>query len=180
MGQFLSLLRFFVVNTVYSKLRDNFQACYCSCRAADGINEVRAACRLHVRLVTESMLSSSVTVRLRNVRQSSFLSPLYHLFVGALASVMATTEDNVFVLSVVDDDDVTPHDVIMNVTFSVRRATGARGDAFHTARYLRERVYLQRALLTKLSTLEVPAYSCYSCYFSCFSYSCYSSYFSVF
>ena len=108
------------------------------------------------------MLSSSVTVRLRNVRQASFLSPLYHLFVGALASVMATTEDNVFVLSVVDDDDVTPHDVIMNVTFSVRRATGARGDAFHSARYLRERVYLQRALLTKLSTLEVPASSCYS------------------
>ena len=45
---------------------------------------------------------------------------------------------------------------ILNVTLAVRRYVDRSGrDVFHSARFLREKIYLQRDLLAKLSTLEV-------------------------
>jgi len=125
----------------------------------DGINEVRAVCRLSVRLVTEAMLTNSITVRLNNLRQSAFLSALYHLFVGALASIIPTTEDSIYVLNILDDHDVAEM-MILNVTFSVLQRTERGQDIFYSARFLREKVYLQRMLLAKLSTLEVLLKKC--------------------
>jgi len=112
-------------------------------------------CRLYVRLITDDMLSNSVTVRLNNVNRATFLSPLYHLFVSAVAGVVPTTEDSVYMLSILDDTEVVGRRVL-NVSFSVRRKVDRLGkDIFYHPQFLREKVYLQRALLTKLSTLEV-------------------------
>ena len=119
----------------------------------DGINEVKATCRLFVRLVTEDMLYTSVTLRLNAITQTAFLSPLYHRFVAALASIIPTTEDNIYVINVNDDTDVS--DKILNVSFSVRQKVENNRDVFYSPQFLRERVYLQRTLLAKLSTLEV-------------------------
>lgn len=122
-------------------------------RHVDGINEVRAICRLYVHLVTEDMLTNSITVRLQNIRQSAFLSPLYNLFVSSLAIIIPTTEDNIFIIGVLDDTDV--QEVILNVTFSVRQKVEHGQDVFYSQQFLREKVYLQRLLLAKLSNLEV-------------------------
>lgn len=59
---------------------------------ADGVNEVTSVCRLYVRLVTDDLLAHSVTVRLDNIDRHAFLSPLYHLFVAAVAGVVPATE----------------------------------------------------------------------------------------
>jgi hypothetical protein len=101
------------------------------------------------------MLGNSITVRLNNVNRATFLSPLYHLFVSAVAGVVPTTEDSVFVISIIDDTEVVGRR-ILNVSFAVRRRVDRMGkDVFYNSQFLREKVYLQRALLTKLSTLEV-------------------------
>lgn len=119
----------------------------------DGINEVKATCRLFVRLITQEMLFNSITIRLQDISQEAFLSPLYQRFTAALASIIPTSEDNVFLINVQDDTDVM--EPILNVSFSVRRTVENNRDVFYTQQYLRERVYLQRILLARLSTLEV-------------------------
>ena len=112
-------------------------------------------CRLYVRLVSDDMLASSVTIRLDNIDRQAFLSPLYHLFVSAVAGVVPATADSVFVIGVLDDAEVVGRRVL-NVTLAVRRLVDRHGrDVFHSARFLREKIYLQRQLLAKLSTLEV-------------------------
>jgi len=122
---------------------------------SDGVNEVTAVCRLYVRLVIDDMLANSVTVRLDDINRDAFLSPLYHLFVSAVAGVVPTTEDCIFVVGVLDDTEVVGRH-ILNVTLAVRRIVDRAGrDVFYSARHLREKIYLQRELLAKLSTLEV-------------------------
>ena len=67
----------------------------------DGINEVVRTCRLFVRLVTEEMLTNSTTVRLNNVDTRTFLSQLlYDMFVSALAVIIPTSEQNVYVINI--------------------------------------------------------------------------------
>ncbi len=124
---------------------------------SDGINEVKATCRLFVRLVTEDMLFNSITIRLNDISQEAFLSPLYHRFVSAIASIIPTTEDNVYIINVQDDTDVAER--ILNISFSVRHSMHNNMDVFYPQQFLRERVYLQRTLLAKLSTLEVSTHS---------------------
>lgn len=127
----------------------------------DGINEARARCRLYVRPVTEDMLNHSVTVGVGRMHRSAFLSPLIDLFVGAVAAAVPTVEENVFVVGVRDDDEVraleggAPGTRVLNVSFSVRRATEYGGrEVFYDARFLKERFYLQRSLMARLSTLD--------------------------
>ena len=120
---------------------------------SDGINEVKATCRLFVRLVTEDMLFNSITIRLNQLHQEAFLSPLYERFISALASIIPTPEENVYIINIQDDTDV--HEQILNVSFSVRQALTHNKDVFYSQQFLRERVYLQRTLLARLSTLEV-------------------------
>ena len=122
---------------------------------SDGVNEVTAECHLYVCLVTDDMLANSVTLRLDNINRDALLSPLYQLLVSALAGVVPTTEDSVFVIGVLDDTEVVGRHIV-NVTLAVRRLVDRTGrDVFYAARFLREKVYLQRELLAKLSTLEV-------------------------
>ncbi|ELT95736.1 hypothetical protein CAPTEDRAFT_182594 [Capitella teleta] len=117
---------------------------------SDGINSVSAQCQLFVRLVSQDMLYSSITLRLNDISRSAFLSPLYQLFVSALSSVLPTSVDNIIMFDVTQDQAQT-----LNVSFSVRERVDQSRDVWMSPQYLRERIYLQRMLLNKLSTLEV-------------------------
>ncbi|XP_062576129.1 cadherin EGF LAG seven-pass G-type receptor 2-like isoform X1 [Saccostrea cucullata] len=118
-------------------------------KVSDGMNEKRATCRLYVRLVTKEMLEKSVTIRLNNITQNTFLSPLYKFFVDALASVLKTEEKNIYVINVENDTDVSA--TVLNVSVAVRKADGS----FYDAEVLKEQIYLQRIRLAELSTLQV-------------------------
>ena len=128
--------------------------CFFLC-VLDGINEVKATCRLFVRLVTEEMLNNSITVRLDAMDQRTFLSGLYDLLIVGLASIIPTPVHNVYIVNVQDDTDVP--DQILNVSISVRRTTENRKDVFFTPQFLREQVYLHRMLLRKLATVQVSS-----------------------
>ncbi|XP_073973404.1 protocadherin-like wing polarity protein stan isoform X2 [Rhodnius prolixus] len=117
---------------------------------SDGVNEVKAWMELTVRLITDDMLLNSVTVRLADMTVSSFLSPLYSYFVEAVAAIVPCPKQNVYVFSVEDDPDAGDQK-ILNVSFSVRQPEGE----MLPAQLLQERVHLNRALLNKLSTLQV-------------------------
>ncbi|XP_046394946.1 protocadherin-like wing polarity protein stan isoform X2 [Ischnura elegans] len=119
---------------------------------SDGINEVRAAMQLSVRLVTEEMLLSSVTVRLADMTEESFLSPLLGYFVEGLAAIIPCPKDNIFVFSIQEDTDVNAK--ILNVSFSAKRAD-MPGDVYYSPQFLQERVYLNRATLARLATVKV-------------------------
>ncbi|KAK3610573.1 hypothetical protein CHS0354_009013 [Potamilus streckersoni] len=126
-------------------------------RVSDGKNIVTATCTLYVRLVMDDMLRNSVTIRLNGMTSAAFLSPLYRYFVEALATIIHTDKNNIFVINILDDTDVTSQ--ILNVTVSVRERSYQSGreqiDVFFPAEYLQEQIYLQRTLLANLSTLQV-------------------------
>ena len=119
----------------------------------DSINEVKATCKLFVRLVTKEMFQNSITIRLDGITQTMFLSPLYNLFVNALATIIETTKDNIFIINVQDDTDVQSR--VLNISFSARQKVENNRDVFYSPQFLREHVYLQRLLLVRLSTLKV-------------------------
>ena len=124
---------------------------------SDGLHEVTAKCTTYFRLVTLEMLQTSVTIRLNNMTSSAFLSPLFMFFVDALATIIHTNKDNIFVINVKNDTDVQAE--ILNVTVAVREKTVRVGresvDVFYAAEYLQEQIYLQRTLLANLSMLQV-------------------------
>lgn len=101
------------------------------------------------------MLQNSVTIRLNNMTQTAFLSPLFNFFVEALASIFQTEERNIFVINIQDDTDVSTQ--VLNVSVSVRKSTDHGKDIFHSPQYLQEQIYLQRILLASLSTLQVSS-----------------------
>nr|XP_018907159.1 PREDICTED: protocadherin-like wing polarity protein stan isoform X2 [Bemisia tabaci] len=116
---------------------------------SDGINEVKASMQLMVRLVTDEMLFSSITVRLADMTEEAFLSPLFNFFVEGLAAIIPCPKENVFIFSIQGDTDVSSK--ILNVSFSAKKADGS----FYTPQFLQERVYLNRAVLTRLATVQV-------------------------
>ena len=122
------------------------------CLFSDGINEVKSELQLSVLLVTEAMLFNSVTVRLNNMDQESFLSPLYNYFIDGLATVLNCPKENIYIFNIQDDHEATGR--VLNVSFSAKRPD-LPVEVFYTQQFLQERVYLQRNLLTKLTTLQV-------------------------
>ena len=104
------------------------------------------------------MLEKSVTIRLNNITQSTFLSPVYKFFVDALASVLNTEEKNIYVINVEKDTDVTT--TVLNVSVAVRKSDGS----FIDSEVLQEQIYLQRIRLAELSTLEVGIVECFFLY----------------
>ncbi|KAB7505846.1 hypothetical protein Anas_05547 [Armadillidium nasatum] len=98
--------------------------------------------RLQVRLVTEAMLYNSVTVRLADMTQEAFLSPLLDYFVDGEKKIFITKQD---------DTDVDAR--ILNVSFSVKRPDVSE-ETFYSLQFLRERVYLQRGTLASLATVQ--------------------------
>lgn len=118
----------------------------------DGINEAKAIMQLTVRLVTEDMLFNSVTVRLDEMTEEAFLSPLLNFFVDGLAAIIPCPKENIFLFSIQEDTDINTR--ILNVSFSARRADVSH-EEYYTSQFLQERVYLNRAILARLSTVTV-------------------------
>ena len=125
-------------------------------RIADGLHEVRATCRLYVRPVTREMLNSSVNIRL-NISATEFLSPRYTLFVKALAGVLRTDSDNVFIISIRDNTDA--QERVLQVTVAVMEKTELVdrqfADNFYTVDSLKGTINTQRTLLSELSSIQV-------------------------
>lgn len=64
------------------------------------MNEVAATMQLMVRLVTDELLFSSVTVRLNDMTQEAFLSPLLSYFIYGLSVIIPCLKENIYVFSV--------------------------------------------------------------------------------
>ncbi|KAK0145976.1 Cadherin EGF LAG seven-pass G-type receptor 1 [Merluccius polli] len=123
----------------------------------DGVHRVSASCSLRVAVVTDEMLSSSITLRLDHMTQDRFLSrPLLDRFTVAVATVLSTPPHGVFVFSVRNDD--VPG--VLNVTFSARGpgGSGGSGGSWVPAETLRELLYLNRTLLGRLAAQRVLPY----------------------
>ncbi|XP_051548726.1 cadherin EGF LAG seven-pass G-type receptor 1-like isoform X2 [Myxocyprinus asiaticus] len=119
---------------------------------SDGLHQVSALCSLRVTIITDDMLTNSITVRLENMSQERFLSPLLSLFTEGVAAVLSTSPDGVFVVNIQNDTDVTGS--ILNVTFSALLPGGTPGRYFPSEE-LQEQLYLNRTLLTLISTQRV-------------------------
>ncbi|XP_067292429.1 cadherin EGF LAG seven-pass G-type receptor 1 [Pseudorasbora parva] len=119
---------------------------------SDGLHQVSAFCTLRVTIITDDMLTNSITVRLENMSQERFLSPLLSLFTEGVAAVLSTSPDGIFVFNVQNDTDVSGS--ILNVTFSALLPGGAPGRYFPSEE-LQEQLYLNRTLLTLISTQRV-------------------------
>ncbi|KAL4656773.1 cadherin EGF LAG seven-pass G-type receptor 1-like [Arapaima gigas] len=118
----------------------------------DGIHRVMATCTLRVTIITDDMLTNSITVRLENMSQERFLSPLLSLFVEGVAAVLSTGREDVFVFNIQNDTDV--RGSILNVTFSALRP-GAGPGHYLPSEELQEQIYLNRTLLTLVSSQRV-------------------------
>ncbi|XP_044136159.1 cadherin EGF LAG seven-pass G-type receptor 1 isoform X1 [Bufo gargarizans] len=118
----------------------------------DGVHSVTAHCTLRVTIITDDMLTNSITVRLENMSQEKFLSPLLSLFVEGVATVLSTTKEGIFVFNIQNDTDVSSN--ILNVTFSALLPGGIR-NKFFLSEDLQEQIYLNRTLLTMISTQRV-------------------------
>nr|XP_008177211.2 cadherin EGF LAG seven-pass G-type receptor 1 isoform X4 [Chrysemys picta bellii] len=119
---------------------------------SDGVHSVTAVCTLRVTIITDDMLTNSITVRLENMSQEKFLSPLLSLFVEGVATVLSTTKDGIFVFNIQNDTDVSSN--ILNVTFSALLPGGIR-NKFFPSEDLQEQIYLNRTLLTMISMQRV-------------------------
>uniref|UniRef100_A0A8D0AXG8 Cadherin EGF LAG seven-pass G-type receptor 1 n=1 Tax=Sander lucioperca TaxID=283035 RepID=A0A8D0AXG8_SANLU len=121
---------------------------------SDGIHRVVALCTLRVTVITDDMLTNSITVRLENMSQERFLSPLLSLFLEGVAAVLSTKREAVFVFNIQNDTDV--QGSILNVTFSALQPGGVPGKGtFFPSEDLQEQIYLNRTLLRLISSQEV-------------------------
>lgn len=118
----------------------------------DGINEAKAIMQLIVRLVTEDMLFNSITVRLNEMTEEAFMSPLLNFFMDGLAAIIPCPRENIYLFSIQDDTDVNSR--ILNVSFSARKSNLA-AEEYYSPQYLQEKVYLNRAILARLATVQV-------------------------
>ncbi|XP_074554309.1 cadherin EGF LAG seven-pass G-type receptor 1 isoform X2 [Halichoeres trimaculatus] len=121
---------------------------------SDGLHRVVAHCTLRVTIITDDMLTNSITVRLENMSQERFLSPLLNLFLEGVAAVLSTKREAVFVFNIQNDTDV--QGSILNVTFSALQPEGLQGKGvFFPSEELQEQIYLNRTLLRLISSQEV-------------------------
>lgn len=118
----------------------------------DGVNEIKAIMQLSVRLITEEMLFNSITIRLDKMTKEAFLSPLLGFFLDGLAAIIPCPKENIFIFSIQDDTDVKSE--ILNVSFSVRRPDVPK-EEYYSPQFLQEKVYLNRDVLEKLSTVQI-------------------------
>ncbi|XP_040008610.1 cadherin EGF LAG seven-pass G-type receptor 3 [Xiphias gladius] len=116
----------------------------------DGVHSISAQCVLRVLIITEDMLGSSVTVRLQNMSQEHFLSPLLTNFLEGVSAVLSVPVEDVFVFNIQPDLDAAPGG-ILNVSFSA----ALPGGHFFPSEALEEQLYLNRLRLTSLTQMEV-------------------------
>ncbi|TRY85999.1 hypothetical protein DNTS_029345, partial [Danionella cerebrum] len=127
---------------------------------SDGVHSVSAQCLLRVTVVTDEMLSNSITLRLANTSQEHFLSLLLTQFLDGVARVLSTSREDVLIFNVQDDTDVSAP--VLNVSLSVSLPPAYVSDlqlggdfAFFGSEELQERLYLNRSLLAHISSQEV-------------------------
>ncbi|XP_034022451.1 cadherin EGF LAG seven-pass G-type receptor 2 isoform X2 [Thalassophryne amazonica] len=142
---------------------------------SDGIHSVSAQCFLQVTIITDEMLSNSITLRLANTSQEHFLSLLLAQFLDGIAQVLSTAPEDVVIFNIQDDTDVSAR--ILNVSLSVAvpgeghhrhgglshesvrlgrpLEGGSGGVEFFGSEELQERLYLNRSLLAQISSQQV-------------------------
>lgn len=119
----------------------------------DGKHRISATCILRVLIITEDMLGSSVTVRLQNMSQEHFLSPLLGNFLEGVSAVLNVPVEDVFIFNIQPDLDAAPGG-ILNVSFSA----ALPGGLFFPSEALEEQLYLNRPKLTSLTQMEVSVH----------------------
>ncbi|KAM8930807.1 cadherin EGF LAG seven-pass G-type receptor 3 [Pelodytes ibericus] len=119
---------------------------------SDGIHSVTAQCVLRLLIITEDMLSNSITVRLENMSKERFLSPLLTSFLEGVSTVLATPKEDIFIFNIQNDTDVDGS--ILNVSFSALHPSGDRSQ-FFSSEDLQEQLYMKRMTLMSASMLEV-------------------------
>lgn len=115
----------------------------------DGLNEASALLNLIVNLVTEKMLQNSVTLRLSSISQNDFLLSLYNKFLDALTAIIQCNRDNIVVFNIQEDLDT----LNLNVSLSIRLDNDI--DMFYSPNILKERIYLNKYLLSDLLDLKI-------------------------
>ncbi|XP_055985703.1 cadherin EGF LAG seven-pass G-type receptor 3 isoform X1 [Sorex fumeus] len=156
-------LQLLVVNQTSGELRlsrklDNNRPLVASMlvTVTDGLHSVTAQCVLRVVIITEELLANSLTVRLENMWQERFLSPLLGHFLEGVAAVLATPAEDVFIFNIQNDTDV--GGAVLNVSFSALAPRGAgAGSAgpWFSSEELQEQLYVRRAALAARSLLDV-------------------------
>ncbi|XP_034514164.1 cadherin EGF LAG seven-pass G-type receptor 3 isoform X5 [Ailuropoda melanoleuca] len=156
-------LQLLVVNQTSGELRlsrklDNNRPLVASMlvTVTDGLHSVTAQCVLRVVIITEELLANSLTVRLENMWQERFLSPLLGHFLEGVAAVLATPAEDVFIFNIQNDTDV--GGTVLNVSFSALAPRGAGAGAagpWFSSEELQEQLYVRRAALAARSLLEV-------------------------
>ncbi|XP_061688101.1 cadherin EGF LAG seven-pass G-type receptor 2 [Syngnathoides biaculeatus] len=156
-----------------SRALDNNRPLEASMRisVSDGVHSVSAQCLLQVTIITDEMLSNSITLRLANTSQERFLSLLLAQFLDGVARVLSAAPEDVVIFNIQDDTDVSAR--VLNVSLSVaapgdapRRPPGLGEDGggrgpeggvaeFFASEELQERLYLNRSLLAQISSQEV-------------------------
>lgn len=117
----------------------------------DGLNEASALLNLVVNLVTEKMLQNSVTLRLSSISQNDFLYSLYNRFLDGLSSIIGCNRDNIVLFNI--QEDLTDHTLNLNVSLSIRLENDI--DLFYSPNILKERIYLNKFLLSDLIDLKI-------------------------
>ncbi|XP_028302604.1 cadherin EGF LAG seven-pass G-type receptor 2 isoform X3 [Gouania willdenowi] len=140
---------------------------------SDGVHSVSAQCLLQVTIITDEMLSNSITLRLANTSQEHFLSLLLAQFLDGVARVLSAAPEDVVIFNIQDDTDVSAR--ILNVSLSVavpafgeghehlsgldhgsnRPGRGLEPGEYFGSEELQERLYLNRSLLAQISSQEV-------------------------
>ncbi|KAM5292012.1 cadherin EGF LAG seven-pass G-type receptor 3 isoform 2-T2 [Ctenodactylus gundi] len=154
-------LQLLVVNQTSGELRlsrklDNNRPLVASMlvTVTDGLHSVTAQCVLRVVIITEELLANSLTVRLENMWQERFLSPLLGHFLEGVAAVLATPTEDVFIFNIQNDTDV--GGTVLNVSFSALAPRGARtAGPWFSSEELQEQLYVRRAALAARSLLDV-------------------------
>uniref|UniRef100_A0A665TQA8 Cadherin, EGF LAG seven-pass G-type receptor 2 n=1 Tax=Echeneis naucrates TaxID=173247 RepID=A0A665TQA8_ECHNA len=130
-----------------SKALDNNRPLEASMRisVSDGVHSVSAQCLLQVTIITDEMLSNSITLRLANTSQEHFLSLLLAQFLDGVARVLSAAPQDIVIFNIQDDTDVSAR--ILNVSLG--------GGEYFGSEELQERLYLNRSLLAQISSQEV-------------------------
>ncbi|NXE54087.1 CELR2 protein, partial [Casuarius casuarius] len=121
---------------------------------SDGVHSATAQCTLRVTVITDETLSNSITLRLADMSQERFLSPLLSLFLEGVAAVLAAPRHRVVLFNIQTDTDVRAAR-ILNVSLSVLLPASARGARFFSSEELQERLYLNRSLLAAVAAQRV-------------------------
>ncbi|XP_019328267.1 PREDICTED: LOW QUALITY PROTEIN: cadherin EGF LAG seven-pass G-type receptor 2, partial [Aptenodytes forsteri] len=120
----------------------------------NGVHSATAQCTLRVTVITDEMLSNSITLRLADMSQERFLSPLLSRFLEGVAAVLAAPRHRVVLFNIQTDTDVGTAR-ILNVSLSVLLPASGHGARFFSSEELQERLYLNRSLLAAISAQRV-------------------------